>query len=122
LPSRAHIPKYGQMDVTVSMDVELVTTLVSEQFPEWSRLPITPVMPGGWDNRTFRLGDELSVRLPSHESYVLQVEKEQGWLPILAPQLPVPVPEPVGIGQPFPVPLVGVPVAAGPRSIRRPDR
>ncbi|MBT2499295.1 aminoglycoside phosphotransferase family protein [Agromyces sp. ISL-38] len=95
------------MDVDVSIDVELVTALVSEQFPQWSQLPVTPVLPGGWDNRTFRLGDELSVRLPSHENYVLQVEKEQRWLPFLAPQLPVPVPEPVGIGQPserFPFP------------------
>lgn len=91
----------------VTIDVELVGALVSEQFPRWSHLPITQVLPGGWDNRTFRLGDELSVRLPSNEGYVLQVEKEQRWLPVLAPQLPVPVPEPVGFGRaserfPFP--------------------
>ncbi|MDQ0574239.1 aminoglycoside phosphotransferase family protein [Agromyces albus] len=95
------------MDAAATIDVELVTALVADQFPQWSHLPITQVLPGGWDNRTFRLGDELSVRLPSTEGYVLQVEKEQRWLPILAPQLRVPVPEPVGIGQaserfPFP--------------------
>jgi aminoglycoside phosphotransferase (APT) family kinase protein len=95
------------MDAAATIDVELVTALVAEQFPQWSHLPITKVLPGGWDNRTFRLGDELSVRLPSSAGYVLQVEKEQRWLPILAPQLRVPVPEPVGIGQaserfPFP--------------------
>lgn len=105
MASRAQIPKYGRMDVTI--DVELVTALVSAQFPQWAHLPITQVLPGGWDNRTFRLGDELSVRLPSNEGYVLQVEKEQRWLPILGPQLPVPVPEPVGFGKaserfPFP--------------------
>jgi aminoglycoside phosphotransferase (APT) family kinase protein len=99
LASSAQIPKYGQIDVAVTIDVELVTALISEQFPQWSHLPITQVLPGGWGNRTFRIGDELSVRLPSHEGYVLQVEKEQRWLPILAPQLPVPVPEPVGFGQ-----------------------
>ena len=95
------------MDVTVTIDVELVTALVADQFPEWGHLPITQVLPGGWDNRTFRLGDELSVRLPSNEGYGLQVQKEQRWLPILAPQLRMPVPEPVGIGRaserfPFP--------------------
>lgn len=107
LASRAPTQKDGRVDVSPTIDVQLVTALVSEQFPEWSRLPITPVLPGGWDNRTFRLGDELSVRLPSSESYMLQVEKEQRWLPILAPRLPVPVPEPVGFGQPsqrFPFP------------------
>lgn len=89
------------------IDAELVTTLIAEQFPQWSDLPVTQVVPGGWDNRTFRLGDELSVRLPSNESYVLQVEKEQRWLPVLARQLSVPVPVPVGSGRPserFPFP------------------
>jgi hypothetical protein len=28
----------------------------------------------GWDNRTFRLGDAMSVRLPSAEAYTAQVE------------------------------------------------
>jgi hypothetical protein len=107
LASCAQIPKYGQMDVPATIDVPLVAALISEQFPRWSHLPITQVQPGGWDNRTFRLGDELSVRLPSTAGYVLQVEKEQRWLPILASQLPLPVPEPVGFGQaserfPFP--------------------
>lgn len=91
----------------MTIDVELVTALVAEQFPQWSHLPVAQVLPGGWDNRTFRLGDELSVRLPSSAGYVLQVEKEQRWLPILAPQLSVPVPEPVGFGEPserFPFP------------------
>lgn len=82
-----------------TIDVELVTALVTDQFPHWSHLPIERVLPGGWDNRTFRLGDELSVRLPSNQGYVLQVEKEQRWLPVLAPSLPVPIPEPVGLGQ-----------------------
>ncbi|MBT2483483.1 aminoglycoside phosphotransferase family protein [Microbacterium sp. ISL-108] len=57
------------------------------------------MLPGGWDNRTFRLGDDLSVRLPSSEGYVLQVEKEQRWLPVLGPRLPLAIPEPVGIGR-----------------------
>jgi aminoglycoside phosphotransferase (APT) family kinase protein len=39
------------------------------------------------------------VRLPSHEAYVLQVEKEHRWLPILAPRLPLPIPEPVAFGR-----------------------
>jgi hypothetical protein len=68
----------------------LVTRLLAEQFPQWADLPVTPVELDGWDNRTFRLGDRMSVRLPSGEGYAAQVDKEQRWLPVLAPQLPLP--------------------------------
>ena len=64
------------------------------QFPQWAGLPVTPVVPGGHDHRTFRLGDELSVRLPSAEGYAQQVAKEQRWLPVLAPRLPLAIPAP----------------------------
>jgi aminoglycoside phosphotransferase (APT) family kinase protein len=68
---------------------------------------VTPVPRQGWDNRTFRLGDQLSVRLPSAEGYVPAVEKENRWLPELARHLPLPVPSPVAAGRPgagFPFP------------------
>jgi aminoglycoside phosphotransferase (APT) family kinase protein len=52
------------------------------------------------DNTTFRLGEALSVRLPSADAYVVQVDKEQRWLPILARHLPLRIPEPVAMGQP----------------------
>ena len=74
--------------------------LVASQFPQWAGLAVRPVKLNGWDNTTFRLGDELSIRLPSHDRYVPQVEKEQRWLPILARQLPLPIPEPVAMGEP----------------------
>ena len=48
----------------------LVRSLVAEQFPQWSELPIRPVEVQGWDNRTFRLGDRMTVRLPSADGYV----------------------------------------------------
>jgi aminoglycoside phosphotransferase (APT) family kinase protein len=51
-----------------------VRRLIDSQFPEWSNLPITPVEPQGWDNRSFRLGEELVVRLPTDERYAAQVE------------------------------------------------
>lgn len=89
------------------IDVSLVTRLVASQFPQWSDLPIRPVGFEGWDNKTFRLGDELSVRLPSGPSYAAQVEKEHQWLPQLARHLPLPIPTPVARGTPtadFPMP------------------
>ena len=74
--------------------------LVAEQFPEWAHLPVAEVVPGGNDNRTFRLGADLSVRLPSAAGYVPQVAKEHRWLPILAETLPLAVPVPVAQGKP----------------------
>ena len=56
--------------------------------------------PPGWDNRTFHLGDDLKVRLPSAARYAAQAEKEHRWLPRLAPVLPLPVPVPLAIGAP----------------------
>ncbi|GIF66464.1 aminoglycoside phosphotransferase [Asanoa ishikariensis] len=82
------------------IDVALVRRLVAEQFPQWAGLPVSPVAVGGNDNRTFHLGDEMSVRLPSAEGYVASVEKEQRWLPVLAPHLPVPIPAPLAQGRP----------------------
>ena len=70
----------------------LVRRLIAAQFPQWAGLPVEPVVPGGHDHRTFRLGGELSVRLPSAEGYAQQVAKEQRWLPVLAPLLPLEIP------------------------------
>jgi aminoglycoside phosphotransferase (APT) family kinase protein len=84
----------------VSIDVPLVRRLVGAQFPRWSDLPIRPVEVSGWDNRTFHLGEHMTVRLPSAESYVAQVEKEHRWLPELAPHLPLPIPVPLAKGVP----------------------
>lgn len=79
---------------------DVVACLVSSQFPQWSELEIRPVALDGWDNTTFRLGSEMLVRLPSHEMYVAQIDKEHRWLPVLAPQLPRPIPQPVAKGAP----------------------
>ena len=78
----------------------LVSRLIASQFPQWAGLPVRPVDVDGWDNATFRLGERMSVRLPSSQAYVGQVEKERRWLPVLAPQLPLPIPEPLAVGEP----------------------
>jgi hypothetical protein len=84
----------------VEIDVVLVHRLVSTQFPQWADLPVRPVENSGWDNRTFRLGDHLSVRLPSAERYAPLVEKEHRWLSRLAPLLPLSIPVPLAMGVP----------------------
>jgi aminoglycoside phosphotransferase (APT) family kinase protein len=84
----------------VDIDVALVGRLVARQFPQWAELPIEPVAISGWDNWTFRLGQDKSVRLPSAEGYAPQVDKEHRWLPSLAPHLPLPIPVPLAKGLP----------------------
>src|SRR5882724_11088383 len=79
---------------------ELVRRLLTEQFPQWASLPIRPVEWDGWDNTTMRLGDEMSVRLPSADRYSAQVDKEHHWLPLLAPHLPLAIPRPLAKGRP----------------------
>nr|WP_159542781.1 aminoglycoside phosphotransferase family protein [Aeromicrobium sp. 9AM] len=83
-----------------TIDIALAERLVAAQFPQWADLPVRPVDLAGWDNRTFRLGDTMSIRLPTGPWYAFQVEKEQRWLRRLAPHLPLPIPEPVAQGEP----------------------
>jgi len=83
-----------------SIDVSLVSRLVATQFPHWADLPIRPVKFGGHDNRTFHLGEHMTVRLPSAAKYAQQVEKEHRWLPKLASFLPLPIPVPLAMGIP----------------------
>ncbi|QHT63184.1 aminoglycoside phosphotransferase family protein [Paenibacillus lycopersici] len=92
-----------QLDITT----DLVRGLIDSQFPEWGHLALRPVERSGHDNRTFRLGGEMTVRLPSHERYASAVDKETAWLPIFQPQLTLPIPAPLAKGRPteaFPLP------------------
>ncbi|OZM84104.1 aminoglycoside phosphotransferase family protein [Pseudonocardia sp. MH-G8] len=83
-----------------AIDSALAARLVAAQFPRWAGLPVVPVALPGWDNRTFRLGDTMTVRMPTAEGYVASVEKEHTWLPRLAPRLPLPIPVPLALGAP----------------------
>jgi aminoglycoside phosphotransferase (APT) family kinase protein len=86
--------------MSIQITQTLVEQLIAQQFPHWADLPVRAVLPGGWDHRTFRLGDELLVRLPSDEAYAAQVSREQRWLPWLAERLRVRIPEPLAMGAP----------------------
>lgn len=86
------------MDITV----DLAKKLIFEQFPQWSHLEIKPVKNSGHDNRTFHLGDDLTIRLPSGKEYEPQIQKEAKWLPVLAQPLSLPITAPVAKGKPTP--------------------
>ncbi|HEX5543109.1 MAG TPA: aminoglycoside phosphotransferase family protein [Micromonospora sp.] len=84
----------------VDIGVPLVERLIAAQFPQWADLPVTRVSSAGTDNAMYRLGDDMVVRLPRIPGAARQVDKEQRWLPHLAPHLPMPVPVPLGRGMP----------------------
>lgn len=86
--------------MALNITLQLIKELLFEQFPEWSDLPIRPVALSGWDNRTFHLGKDMLIRLPSAEDYALQPEKENKWLPRLSPHLSLKIPEPLTMGKP----------------------
>ena len=87
---------------------ELAKKLITIQFPEYANLHIEDVKQQGHDNRTYRLGDDLLIRMPTAESYSLKVAIEQELLPGLAKHLSVNIPVPVKMGKPsddFPYPF-----------------
>ncbi|MGK2947975.1 MAG: aminoglycoside phosphotransferase family protein [Acidimicrobiales bacterium] len=91
----------GRMHVDeIDTDADLVRRLLRSQHPRWAELPIERVASAGTDNAMYRLGEDLAVRLPRIHWAVDAVDKEQRWLPVLAPHLPLSVPRPVAAGVP----------------------
>lgn len=86
------------MNIIITTD--LAIKLIAEQFPEFASLPIKSVEKQGHDNRTYRLGNDLLIRMPTEESYALKVPKEQKLLPKLAQYLSIGIPVPVKMGVP----------------------
>lgn len=92
----------AEIDITPA----LVRALLQEQHPDLA--PQHRHSPrAGWDNVTYRLGDELCVRMPRRAASAPLILHEQRWLPELAPGWTLPVPVPVRVG----VPGVGYPWA-----------
>src|ERR1700744_1560186 len=78
----------------------LFRELVAAQFPQWAALPLEPVGSSGLVNAVYRLGTDLSVRLPFRPSTTDEVRREQPNLAALAPFLPVAIPSVEAIGSP----------------------
>ncbi|MFF1281561.1 aminoglycoside phosphotransferase family protein [Streptomyces sp. NPDC058299] len=88
-------------------DAGLVRRLLRAQFPEWADLPVSRLASGGTVNAIYRLGEDLTVRLPLRPGGAEAIALEARLLPRLAPLLPLPVPEVVATGVPgegYPLP------------------
>lgn len=83
----------------VSLNESQVRALLAAQSPQAAGLPLHEVA-AGTDHALWRLGEDLTVRLPLRPSAAAQAEKEHHWLPRLAGGLPLPIPEAVLAGRP----------------------
>ena len=93
------------------VDAELVRALVDGQYPEWSGLPIEPISGSGTVNAIFRIGHDLTARLPLQRTDPTlarsELEREAGALAEFAAVSPFPAPMPVALGRPgvgYPMP------------------
>jgi aminoglycoside phosphotransferase (APT) family kinase protein len=96
-------------DAGIEITPELVQDLLREQHPDLVGRPVT-LGARGWDNQLWHFGDDLAVRLPwATETADGLLLKENTWLPVLAPLVPLPVPVPQRLGEPserFPRPWI----------------
>lgn len=89
----------GMPPATTEANDAVVQGLVRDQRPDLADRPLVRVA-NGWDNATFRLGDDLAVRLPRRAEAVPLILHEQRYLPDIALRSPVAVPVPVHAGRP----------------------
>ncbi|MFI6078865.1 phosphotransferase [Actinoplanes sp. NPDC051343] len=84
---------------TERLGEDRVRALLRLQHPDLAGLPLASVKVGG-GSKLWRLGDDLAVRLPHTLDAADRLCRQDRWLPLLAPGLPLAVPEPVRIGAP----------------------
>lgn len=97
------------------MSLDLARRLVESQRPELAGLPLAPIGEG-WDNWSFRIGDEWLARLPRRSLAAPLIENEWNWLPRIASGLPLEVPVPIHLGRPefgYPFPWAIYPFLPG---------
>ena len=89
----------GTPESEIEIDAGLVRSLLCDQHPDLADHELV-FFESGWDNSTFRLGDELALRLPRREAAAQLILNEQRWLPELAARLPIPISAPLRVGRP----------------------
>ena len=99
MPCQGQSALSGSPLAEVDIDVALVQSLLHDQHPDLTHLPLQ-LMDTGWDNVMFRLGEALLIRLPRRRLAATLIENEQNWLPSIAERLPIATPVPVRVGHP----------------------
>lgn len=99
-----------------SINADRARLLLEEQCPELANRAVVPHHGGGTAHVLFRLGNDLAIRFPASHLSALQCQKEQAWLPRIAPAISIPIPRPLFAGEPselFPAPWLIVPWLKG---------
>ena len=89
----------GKPDAEIDIDEKLIRRLLRVQHPDLADLTLDH-LDSGWDNVMYRLGLELTVRVPRRQIAAQLLVNEQTWLPTLATRLPIPIPAPIRLGEP----------------------
>ena len=89
----------GTPPAEIDINPNLIRQLLQAQHSDLADLPLE-YMSEGWDNTMFRLGDEMTVRLPRRAKAEQLLKNEQDWLPIIAKGFPIDTPIPIRNGQP----------------------
>jgi aminoglycoside phosphotransferase (APT) family kinase protein len=74
---------------------DLARTLLVTHCPQWQHPSLEPAPLSGTDHTMFRLGTDMALRFPRRPSAVLQVLKEQQFLPAISASLTIDTPTPV---------------------------
>ncbi|WP_162801681.1 aminoglycoside phosphotransferase family protein [Candidatus Chromulinivorax destructor] len=74
--------------------------LIKDQFPEFQHFDIRPAQTQGHNTRTFRLGNNLLLHLPSVSLSASNITKEQAWLPKIAEHISIPISKQIALGKP----------------------
>ncbi len=83
----------------VAIEPDLVRALLAEQHPDLADAPLGDRVEG-WDNVTYRLGNDLAVRMPRRAVGASLTSKELEWLPRLCAGWSFHAPVPVRHGRP----------------------
>jgi aminoglycoside phosphotransferase (APT) family kinase protein len=81
------------------VDAALVRRLLVDQHPDLAGLALRR-LGTGWDNAVFRLGRDLTVRVPRREQGARLLDTEIRWLPAISQRLGLATPVPVRVGHP----------------------
>lgn len=84
----------------ITIDVSHIKQLLHAQFPQWTNLEIKEITSSGTDNRIFRLGDDMCIRLPRIPGVDESIDREMMWLLHLVESLPTEIPHILAKGMP----------------------
>jgi aminoglycoside phosphotransferase (APT) family kinase protein len=84
----------------IEINIEIIKTLIEEQFPQYKNLPINEFDTTGTVNSIFKLGNNYYIRLPLTEMYKDSILTEYKILPYLSKKLTIKIPHPIHLGIP----------------------